>query len=404
MLGPGILVAATGVGAGDLATGAFTGAALGTAVLWAVVVGAFVKFVLSEGLARWQLAPGETLLEGAVGNLGRPVGLFFLLYLLPWTFFVAAALMGACGATAHAILPIGDAASDKILYGVLHGAVGIVLVRIGGYKLFEKVMGACIALMFVTVVFTAARIGPDLGEVARGLVVPAIPKLDSGGLEWTIALMGGVGGTVTVLSYGYWIREEGRASIGNLAACRIDLAVGYAVTALFGIAMVIVGSTIAVEGRGVGLIVSLSDRLGEELGPVGRALFLAGAWGAVASSLLGVWQAVPYLFADLARLIRGRDASGQWPARADASSSVYRWVLVAMPTLSTLGLWIGFANMQRTYAITGALFLPMLALVLLILNGPSRHVGREHRNRAATNVILVLTFLLFLGVFGFVLF
>jgi len=40
ILGPGILVAATGVGAGDLATGALAGSKLGPAVLWAVVVGA----------------------------------------------------------------------------------------------------------------------------------------------------------------------------------------------------------------------------------------------------------------------------------------------------------------------------------------------------------------------------
>ena len=36
IVGPGMLVAATGVGAGDLATGAFTGSKLGVAVLWAV--------------------------------------------------------------------------------------------------------------------------------------------------------------------------------------------------------------------------------------------------------------------------------------------------------------------------------------------------------------------------------
>lgn len=71
ILGPGLLVAATGVGAGDLAA-AFAGSGLGTAVLWAVLVGAFVKFVVTEGLARWQLATGETLLEGAVLHIGRP--------------------------------------------------------------------------------------------------------------------------------------------------------------------------------------------------------------------------------------------------------------------------------------------------------------------------------------------
>ncbi|MEO2006264.1 MAG: hypothetical protein ABGY41_19450 [Candidatus Poribacteria bacterium] len=52
VLGPGILVAATGVGAGDLATGAFTGSQLGTAVLWAVIIGALLKYVLNEGLGR----------------------------------------------------------------------------------------------------------------------------------------------------------------------------------------------------------------------------------------------------------------------------------------------------------------------------------------------------------------
>ena len=66
VLGPGLLVAATGIGAGDLATASFTGSILGTAVLWAAVVGAFLKYVVTEGLARWQLATGDTLLEGLV--------------------------------------------------------------------------------------------------------------------------------------------------------------------------------------------------------------------------------------------------------------------------------------------------------------------------------------------------
>ena len=64
-IGPGILVAATGVGAGDLATATFTGTKLGTAILWAVVVGAVLKYVLNEGLTRWQLATGTTLILAA---------------------------------------------------------------------------------------------------------------------------------------------------------------------------------------------------------------------------------------------------------------------------------------------------------------------------------------------------
>ena len=141
ILGPGILVAATGVGAGDLATAAFAGSHLGVTILWVVVVGAFMKFVLNEGLARWQLATGETLLEGSMIRLGRPAQYIFLIYLVIWSFMVAAALMSACGIAAHAIFPITEnPSSGKIVYGIISSLLGLIMVRIGGYRLFEKVM------------------------------------------------------------------------------------------------------------------------------------------------------------------------------------------------------------------------------------------------------------------------
>ena len=138
LIGPGLLVAATGVGAGDLATASFTGSLLGTAILWAVVVGAFLKFVMTEGLARWQLATGETLLEGAVHRLGRGVGWLFLPYLLLWSFLVGSALMSACGVTLHALIPVfEDASQGKVVFGVLSSVLALALVRTGGYRLFE---------------------------------------------------------------------------------------------------------------------------------------------------------------------------------------------------------------------------------------------------------------------------
>ena len=152
VIGPGLLVAATGVGAGDLATATFTGNHLGTAALWAVIVGAFFKYILNEGLARWQLATGTTLLEGIIQKFGVGAAWIFLPYLFLWSFFVGAALMGACGVTMHAIIPIySNPSHAKIAFGILHSLVGVILVLLGGFRLFEKVMGFCIAVMFVTV-------------------------------------------------------------------------------------------------------------------------------------------------------------------------------------------------------------------------------------------------------------
>jgi Mn2+/Fe2+ NRAMP family transporter len=191
-IGPGVLLAATGVGAGDLATAGIAGTRLGLAVAWAVVLGALLKYVLTEGLARWQLATGETLLEGAKTRLGMPFRVVFLLYLLPWTFFTGGALISASGTAMNAVLPLDpeDPSLGRVVYGVGHSAAGVVLVLLGGFRLFERVMTAAVGVMVAGVLITAVLSRPDLGELAAGLVVPSIPEAE-GGLTWTVALLGG---------------------------------------------------------------------------------------------------------------------------------------------------------------------------------------------------------------------
>ena len=391
MMGPGLLLAATGVGGGDLATGSIVGGLLGTAVLWAVLVGALLKFVVTEGLARWQLATGLTLLEGAVQRLGRVVVWLFLPYLFLWSFFVASAQMSACGIALHAMLPVFDQANDgKIAFGILSGIVGVGLVLRGGYRLFEHVMRVCIAVMFVTVVVTAGLLWPGTGEVLQGLFVPRIPDLRGEGLSWTIALIGGVGGTLTVLCYGYWLREEGLTRPEHLRACRADLGAGYLMTAAFGIAMIIVGSNVPVQGSGASLLVDLSDRLEELLGPIGKWMFLAGTLGAVFSSLLGVWQSVPYLFADCWNLLhRDRSQGPDAAATVDTSATPYRAYLVLIAVVPMLGLFASFRDVQKFYTVTGALFFPLLALALLIFNGRVGWIGARFTNRPMTTAALV---------------
>ncbi|MFT4646812.1 MAG: Mn2+/Fe2+ NRAMP family transporter [Planctomycetota bacterium] len=398
IVGPGILIAATGVGAGDLALAAISGSRLGLAILWAVLLGAAIKFVLTEGLARYQLATGQTLLEGAMKRLGWTARVIFGAYLLLWSFFVANSLLSGCGIAMHAIFPVfDDASTGQVVFGVAHSFVALLLVRVGGFGLFEKIMGVCIGIMFAVVVTTAILLRPDPVELMQGLFKPSIPQWRESGLQWTVALMGGVGGTLTVLCYGYWIREKGREGVGYLTTCRIDLAVGYLMTAIFGVAMVVIGSHIEIEGNGAGLIVALADQLSEPLGSAGRWAFLIGAWGAIFSSLLGVWQAVPYVFADYLRLL-SKDASKASQPVSESSRS-YRGYLWALAVIPLIGLHMPFKEIQKVYAIFGAAFMPLLAIALLIMNGRRDWVG-DLRNRWYTTLALLST-IIFFGVVGF---
>ncbi len=408
---PGLLVAATGVGAGDLITASLAGSELGLTILWAAVAGAVLKALLNEGLARWQLATGTTLLEGWVNHLPRFVRWLFLAYLLLWSFVVGGALVNACGIAASACIPLsflGDTDQSRIVWGVTHSLLGLALVRAGSFRAFERVMAICVGAMFVCVCVTAVLMEPDWGAVGSGLLTPRVPP---GGLGWVFGVLGGVGGTVTLLSYGYWIREHDRRDVSSLPRCRLDLGVAYGVTALFGVAMILIGSRLELEGKGAGVALALADQLESVLGPGGRALFLAGFWGAVFSSLLGVLQSVPYLFADAWTLRRklprapsatarpapppSSPAQPPGPAPDRRQSRAYRGFLWALALLPLPLLTWSFREVQLAYAVLGALFMPFLAATLLAMNTRSAWVGAKQRNGLAVNVGLALTICFF---------
>jgi len=389
----GFVVAATGVGAGDMITGSIAGSKYGVVLVWAALGGALIKFLLNEGIARWQMATGTTILEGWVGRLGRWIRWVFLVYFLIWSYSVGGALINACGVAGVGLFPIGDVQTSKIVWGVFHALAGFGLAWFGGFRLFQNVMSALTALMFVTVIGTMVLLKPDWGSIGRSLFRADLPPHST---TWVLGVLGGVGGTVTILSYSYWIRGKGRAGRAGLKACRLDLGVGYILTGLFGVAMIIIGSRIVVEGEGAKVALALADQLGGVLGPAGRWIFLWGFWGAVFTSLLGVWQGVPYLFVDFMRLRRGGlAAAGETDLTKTAA---YRAFLAALTFVPLHTLWFKVQQVQIVYAVLGALFMPLLALTLLLLNNRRAWVG-EFRNRRPLNAALtfVLGLFLYLG-------
>jgi Mn2+/Fe2+ NRAMP family transporter len=271
------------------------------AVLWAVPVGVVLKWALTEGIARWQMATGTTLLEGWVTRLGRWMQWVFLPYFLLFTVVTSGMLSSACGVAGAALLPLGDLESSRLAWAAIHSLGGAALVWFGGYRLLKRVLTACVGAMFATVTLTAFLLAPEWRAVGRGL----IPSLPAGGAGWVIGLIGAIGGTMALVSYGYWIREEGRSGEDGLRACRFDLLLSYAVIGLFGLAVVIIGSRIQVKGQGTGLALLLADQLAASLGAGGKWVFLIGFWAAVFSALLGVWQSLPCLFTDFLWLRKG---------------------------------------------------------------------------------------------------
>ena len=167
-IGPGLVLAATGLGAGDLIAASVAGAKYGTTILWAAVLGAVIKFAMNEGLTRWQLATGTTLLEGWVQRLPKFISIYFLIYLLLWSFIVAGALIAGTGLAAHALYPEISVAR----WGIFHSLLALALVLVGRYSLLEYLMKFFMGLMLVVVIICAILVAPGLSGIISGLLMP----------------------------------------------------------------------------------------------------------------------------------------------------------------------------------------------------------------------------------------
>ncbi|MCZ2527516.1 Nramp family divalent metal transporter [Streptomyces sp. NPDC059506] len=398
-IGPGIVVAATGVGAGDLVATLVAGSKFGHTLMWAAVVGCIVKISLAEAVGRWHLATGRTLFDGW-RSLGRWTTVYFAVYVVVWGFVYGATAMSSSALPLVALFP--DVLPLKG-WAVVSGLVGLVFVWFNRYAVFEKVMTVLIGVMFVVVVYVAVRVGPDVGASFSGLV----PVLPDGSLLYTLGIVGGVGGTITMAAYGYWVNAKGWTDAGWMKVMRLDNRVAYLTTGVFVVAMLVVGAellhsaNIALAEGDRGLL-DLNTVLEERFGAVTAKLFLVGFFATSFSSLIGVWHGVSLMFADFVeRLRHERTGTADAPAvevsagRRESSPAFRAYLLwLTFPPIALLFLDKPF-GLVIAYGVLGAFFMPFLALTLVWLLNSSR-TPREWRNGALSNAMLAAAGLLFL--------
>ncbi|MGW6273589.1 Nramp family divalent metal transporter [Streptomyces sp. NPDC055060] len=435
-VGPGIVVAATGVGAGDLVATLIAGSKFGYTLMWAAIIGCLVKISLAEATGRWHLATGKTLFEGW-RSLGQWTTWYFAVYVVVWGFVYGATAMSSSALPLVALFPDGPSLKA---WAILCGLLGLAFVWFNRYAVFEKVMTVVIGMKFLIVVYVAIRVAPDLGNAFAGLA----PVLPDGSLLYTLGLIGGVGGTITMAAYGYWVNSKGWTDISWLKVMRLDNRVAYITTGIFVVAMMIIGAellhstNIALTSGDRGLI-DLGNVLEDKFGAVTANLFLIGFFATSFGALMGVWHGVSLMFADFVERLRreragvaaAKTAAGKTAEGADGTVTPEGTVTPAgavtpdgviepdgmvkevaagkreksAPFRAYL-LWLTFPPMGLlfldqpfglvvAYGVLGAFFMPFLALTLLWLLNSSR-TPKEWRNGILSNGMLAAAGLLFL--------
>jgi Mn2+/Fe2+ NRAMP family transporter len=220
---------------------------------------------------------------------------------------------------------------------------------------------------------------------------------------YTLGLMGGVGGTITIAAYGYWIQAKGWRDESWMRVMRLDNTTAYVVTGIFVISMLIVGaellSTIEFASEDDEALLKVAPILDQQFGEPMRWLFLVGFWATSFTSVVGAWNGIGLMFADFAESVSARLRGLEVPSfdkRATSSSWWFRgyvlWMTFPPMVLLLLGEPIAVVI---AYCVLGSVFLPFLALTLLWLLNRSPRVPREHRNGWLSNAGLSGAALLF---------
>ena len=304
MLGPGLLFAATSVGASHLVQSTRAGAVYGLALLGIILLANAIKYPAFRFASDYYPATGTSLLE-AYRRQGKAVLLVFAVITLSTLLFAVSALALMAAGLIKVVFSISLAAQTIALGLIVCTSVMLV---VGHYKTLERLTKVLIILMVVCTLVATMMILP---EVHWGQSMTLFSsELDIASLLFIAALMGWM---PVPLDASVWQSLWAKAKAENsdlpptLAESRFDFNVGYSAIIVLAICFLLMGAGI-MHGKGIVLasgsaafsaqLIHLYETvLGGFFGP----LIGIAATAIVYSSLLAIMDAFPRTLSSLYR-------------------------------------------------------------------------------------------------------
>jgi len=419
-IGPGMVLAASIVGSGELIATTTLGAQAGYAALWVVFLSCLLKPVVQAELGRYTIATGETGLEGLNHVPGpRPFGVSWLVWAWALMVFITLLQIGAMFGGVSQVMNLVFPAVPVRVWVLAFLGLTLALLLGGGYARIEGLAMFKVGLFTLLTVLAAAVLSgmPQYfrwTDLAEGLKLRLPPQ----GLATAVAVFGitGVGASELVM-YPYWCVEKGYAryagprdetaawrarAVGWIRVMHVDILCSMAVYTLATAAFYLLGAGI-LHSRGIvpaarDMIPVLSSLYTETLGPWALWAFYVGAIATLYGTIFAATAAQSRMMADLVRLLGGfaRDDYAQrqrWRRR---------FVLLLSVTPAIL-YWLFESPVKMVVAggITQALLLPALGGAAVYLR--HRRLPREIGPPAwVTAMLWAVAALMLLGMLDYV--
>ena len=318
-MGPGLLLAATSVGASHILMSPEAGARFGFQLVWLVVITHLIKYPAFEFAPRYVAARGESLLD-AYARAPGPKKWAIWLGLADMTIQAIGLIAALVGLTASFLVASVGGLSLP-LWSLVLLSILLLLLALGHYRALRMVnVGLLLFLAFGTVIaFSAAPPSwTDLPQMAT-------PSFPGGSLLLVAAILGFMPTSVAVSIWqSLWSLEQGRfrehaelSSAEHKTLLRhglFDLRVGYGLSAGLAVLFVCLGATVlhpkGLVPQGTDVALNLSLLYTEVLGEWMRPVVLLMAFAALFTTCYTMMDGFPRSFVAALRVLRGQSAAG----------------------------------------------------------------------------------------------
>lgn len=391
LTGPGMILAASIVGSGELITTTTLGAEVGYTALWVILLSCLLKPAVQAMMGRIVIATGETGLAsfdrvpGPRWRVGWVVWCWAIMVFM--TLLQVGAMFGGVAQVMNLIFP---AIPIKLwVLGFL--ALTLALLLGGGYDRIERLATIKVGLFTLVTLLAAVILTRqpefDWGDLSGGLTF----ELPGAGLATAVAVFGITGvGAAELFMYPYWCVEKGYARFagrrddtpawraraeGWVRVMHLDIIVSMIVYTVATIAFYLLGAGV-LHGmgrvpKGNDMISALSNIYTQTLGGWSLGLFYLGAVAVLYSTIFAATAAHSRLFADLCRLM------GFFEADDYARRLRFRRAWVIVLTIVPVALYWLFESPVKMVVAGGlaqALMLPIIGVSVLYLR--HRHLPR----------------------------
>jgi manganese transport protein len=392
-IGPGMILAASIVGSGELIATTTLGAKVGYTAMWIIILSCLIKPVVQAELGRYVIATGETGLAGFNRVPGPRAKVNWIVWawaaMTMMTLMQIGAMFAGVSQVMNLLIP---SISVKLWVGVFL-AITLALLLGGGYERIERLAMVKVGL-FTMLTFLAALL---LIRMPQYFSWEAFWggfefKLPGAGFADAVAVFGITGvGASELFMYPYWCVEKGYARFagrrdasaewrhrarGWVRVMHTDIVASMIVYTVATVAFYLLGAGV-LNGMGLvpkadEMISTLSNIYTQTLGPWSRWLFYAGAIITLYGTIFAATAANSRVSADMLRLM------GVFSADDAAARTRYRNLSVVLLTVIPVLLIFIFTDpvhMVRIGGIAQAMMLPVIGLGAVYLR--HRHLPKD---------------------------